>query len=194
MEITKTFYPKNRSQWRMWLEKNHNKQKEIWLIYYKKHTGKPRVTYNDAVEEALCFGWIDSTIKRIDDEKYCQKFTPRNHKSGWSELNIMRVKKLIKEGKMTDAGMVKFNPDKIITPTRIINTDEKDIPSFILDAFKENPLALENFRKLAPSHKRNYLRWILEAKKDDTRQRRLEKAMKMLSKGEVIGVNTRMND
>lgn len=188
MEITKTYYPKKRSQWRKWLEKNHTKQKEIWLIFYKKHTGKLRVSYNDAVEEALCFGWIDSTVKRIDDEKFCQKFTPRNHKSGWSELNIMRVKKLVKEGIMTDAGMVKFKPDNIITPTRSINIDEKDIPSFILKALKKSPSALEKFNKLAPSHKRNYLRWITEAKREETRQRRLDKAVKMLCKGEVLGI------
>ena len=188
MEITKTYYPKKRNEWRKWLEKNHKKEKEIWVIFYKKHTEKPRVSYNDAVEEALCFGWIDSTVKRIDDEKYCQKFTPRNHKSGWSELNIMRVKKLIKEGKMTDAGMMKFKPDNINTTTRLINTDEKDIPSFILDALKKKPKALENFLELAPSHKRNYLRWITEAKREDTRQRRLTKAKDMLVKSKVLGI------
>lgn len=188
MEITKTFYPKNRSQWRKWLDKNHKKQKEIWLIFYKKHTGKPRIPYNDAVEEALCFGWIDSTVKRIDDEKYCQKFSPRNHKSGWSESNILRMKKLIKEGKMTDAGMMKFKPENNIPSTILINTDEKDIPSFILETLKKNPPALEKFLKLPPSHKRNYLRWITEAKREETRQRRLEKAVKMLNKGEVLGI------
>ncbi|TAL69907.1 MAG: hypothetical protein EPN82_04625 [Bacteroidetes bacterium] len=193
MEITKTYYPKTRNEWRKWLEKNHKKEKEIWLVFYKKHTGKPRVSYDDAVEEALCFGWIDSTVKRIDDEKYCQKFTPRNQKSGWSELNIMRVNKLNKEGKMTDAGMEKFKPENK-NSQRIDNSDDKNIPSFILSVLKKNPTAYNSFKQLAPSHKKNYLRWIMEAKKVETKQRRLEKAMKMLSKGEVIGVNTRIND
>ncbi|OGU39956.1 MAG: hypothetical protein A2X61_16285 [Ignavibacteria bacterium GWB2_35_12] len=188
MEITKTIYAKNRIEWRKWLEKNYDEQKEIWLIYYKKHTGKPRIPYNDAVEEALCFGWIDSTIKRIDDEKYCQKFTPRNHKSGWSESNILRMKKLIKDGKMTDAGMAKFKPENKLYPTRLINTDEKDIPSFILDALKENSSALEKFRKLAPSHKRNYLRWITEPKREETREKRLAKTVELLSKGKTLGM------
>jgi uncharacterized protein YdeI (YjbR/CyaY-like superfamily) len=188
MEITKTYYPKKRSDWRKWLEKNHKKEKEIWLFFYKKHTGKQRISYGDAVEEALCFGWIDSTVKRIDEEKYCQKFSPRNNNSVWSELNIKRVKKLIKEGKMTDAGMVKFKSDNIITPTRLINTDEKDIPSFILDALKKSPSALEKFQKIAPSHKRNYLRWITEAKREETRQRRLAQAVKMLLNSKVLGI------
>lgn len=85
-------YLPTRSEWRQWLSKNHAGVKVIWLVYYKKHTGKPSIPYDDAVEEALCFGWIDSTIKRIDDERYMQKFTPRNLKSEWSDLNIRRVR------------------------------------------------------------------------------------------------------
>jgi len=104
MEITKTLYITTRAKWRKWLEKNHNTEKEIWLIYYKKHTGKPRIPYDDAVEEALCFGWIDSIIKRIDEEKYTQNFSPRKQNSVWSDLNKKRVKKLIEEGKITKAG------------------------------------------------------------------------------------------
>ena len=92
---------KNRDEWRNWLKDYHNIAKGIWLIYYKKHTKKPSVYYNDAVEEALCFGWIDSLVKRIDDERYMQKYTPRNPNSSWSELNKQRVEKMIAEGKMT---------------------------------------------------------------------------------------------
>ncbi|MBI5325628.1 MAG: YdeI/OmpD-associated family protein [Ignavibacteriae bacterium] len=187
MEITKTKYAKNRKEWRKWLEKNYDKQKEIWLIFYKKHTGKPRVSYNDAVEEALCFGWIDSTLKRIDDEKYCQKFSPRNHRSGWSELNIMRVNKLIKEGKMTDAGMEKFKPDNKIIPSSSISVQEKDIPSYIIKFLKNNPPAYDNFKNLAVSHKRNFIRWITDAKREETRLKRLTKAIQLLKKGEKLG-------
>ena len=87
MEITKTYYVATRSEWCKWLQKHHTSATEIWLIYYKKHTGMPRVSYNDAVEEALCFGWIDSLVKRVDADTYAQKFTPRKSKSKWSELN-----------------------------------------------------------------------------------------------------------
>lgn len=107
MEITKQLYVTDRDAWRAWLEKNYDTEKEIWLIYYKKHTGKPRIPYDDAVEEALCFGWIDSTVKRVDDEKFAQKFTPRKNKSNWSDLNKKRAKKMIREGRMTKAGFLK---------------------------------------------------------------------------------------
>ena len=100
----KTLYVKDRDEWRKWLENNYDSENEIWLIYYKKHSDKIRIPYDDAVEEALCFGWIDSLVKSIDDEKYMQKYTPRKKNSVWSEYNVKRCEKMIKEGKMTNAG------------------------------------------------------------------------------------------
>lgn len=108
VEITKTFTPKSRKEWREWLTKNHDKTTEIWLVYYKKHTGKPTIKYEEAVEEALCFGWIDGIEKRIDEERYAQRFTPRRKNSNWSESNIARYKKLVKQGLMTKAGKKAF--------------------------------------------------------------------------------------
>lgn len=105
MNITETFYAKNRKEWRAWLAKNHAQAKEIWLIYYKKHSGKPRIPYDHAVEEALCYGWIDSTVKTVDQDSIAQRFTPRRHGSAWSELNKERVRALVAAGKMTAAGM-----------------------------------------------------------------------------------------
>ena len=99
MLMGETIYITDRMKWRAWLRKNRKIKKEIWLIYYKKHTGKSRIAYDDAVEEALCYGWIDSTVKRIDNDRFAQKYTPRREKSNWSDLNIERAKKLIKEGK-----------------------------------------------------------------------------------------------
>ena len=101
MEIGRTLYITNRKAWRAWLARNHAREKEIWLIYYKKHTGKPRIPYDDAVEEALCYGWIDSIIKRVDDERTAQRFSPRRPKSSLSETNKERVRRLIKAKKMT---------------------------------------------------------------------------------------------
>jgi uncharacterized protein YdeI (YjbR/CyaY-like superfamily) len=98
-------YVKNRTAWRNWLSKNFDRNNGVWLVFYKKQTGMPAIDYDDAVEEALCFGWIDSTIKRLDDEKYVRKFTPRKNGSNWSDLNKKRVAKLIKSGLMTDAGL-----------------------------------------------------------------------------------------
>ena len=97
-------YMRSRAAWRNWLQKNHKARTEVWLVYYKKHTGKPTVTYDDAVEEALCFGWIDSTVRTIDDERYMQKFTPRRPGSVWSETNIKRARRMIDQGLMTESG------------------------------------------------------------------------------------------
>ena len=104
MEIGETLYVSDREQWRAWLAEYHDKEQEIWLIYYKKGSGKARIPYNDAVEEALCYGWIDSIVKGIDDKKYTQRFTPRKPKSNLSAMNRERVHRLLEQGKMTDAG------------------------------------------------------------------------------------------
>src|SRR5687767_12169159 len=122
MDITQKFYARNRSAWRKWLEKNHDKKKEIWLVYYKKSSGKPRVEYSDAVEEALCFGWIDSTQKPIDEQCFAQRFTPRKDKANWSDLNKERAKRMIEQGLMTPAGLQKLgNALKIDPKTRKVS-------------------------------------------------------------------------
>lgn len=109
MEITKRTTAANRSEWRAWLEDHHATETEVWLVYTKKGSGKPSVTYLESLEEALCFGWIDSLIQSIDDEKYARKFNPRRTGSKWSELNKHLVTKLIKEGRMTEAGLARVN-------------------------------------------------------------------------------------
>src|SRR5256885_14789235 len=118
MKISKTLYVTSRDDWRAWLEKNHETEKEVWLIYYKKHTNRPRIPYDDAVEEALCFGWIDSIVQKIDDERYAQKFTPRKSSSKWSESNKRRVRKLLQEGRMTQAGLAKIGGGGLKTEAR----------------------------------------------------------------------------
>ena len=105
MELGKTLYVHGRKAWRAWLSKNHKKEKEIWLIYCRKSSGKPRIPYNDAVEEALCFGWIDSIVKKIDDERFAQRFTPRGPRSRLSQANRERIREMISEGKMTKEGL-----------------------------------------------------------------------------------------
>ena len=98
-------YVTTRDEWRAWLAEHHDTEREVWLVSYKKHTGRPQIPYDDAVEEALCFGWIDSLVKTIDDERFAQKFSPRKGKSNWSESNKRRVRKLVREGRMTEAGL-----------------------------------------------------------------------------------------
>jgi uncharacterized protein YdeI (YjbR/CyaY-like superfamily) len=177
----RTLYVTNRDDWRRWLKKNHSSQKEVWLIYFKKHTGKPRIPYDDAVEEAICFGWIDSTVKRLDDQKYAQKFTQRNQKSNWSELNKKRAKKMIKQGRMTQAGLVKF---KQAGKQKQEEAKEKPagrkllIPSDLKKALSANKKALENFNNFAPSYRRLYIGWIKDAKRPETRQKRIKQTIK----------------
>lgn len=108
MEISKTLYVKKREQWRKWLEKNHLKKPDIWLVFYKKNSGKQRIPYNDAVKEALCYGWIDSTVKPVDEICYAHRFSPRRNNSKLSEMNRERVRRLIKEKKMTEFGLEKI--------------------------------------------------------------------------------------
>src|SRR5437763_11840829 len=110
MEITNTLYVTNRDDWRAWLEEHHATEPEIWLVFYRKASGKSRIPYDEAVEEALCFGWIDSIVKGIDEERFAQRFSPRKPKSAWSELNKERVRRLMEQGKMTQAGLDKMEP------------------------------------------------------------------------------------
>jgi len=185
MEITETCYARDRSTWRKWLEKHHESFREVWLVYYKKHTGKPTVSYNDAVEEALCFGWIDSTVKRIDEEKYAQKFTPRKKNSKWSDWNKKRIKKLLAEGTMAPAGLKAIeNVDLTIEP----KSEQKElvIPDYIIEGLASNNKAFEFFSNLSPSRKRMFVGWIDSAKKEETRQRRLLETIRLCSENKLL--------
>jgi uncharacterized protein YdeI (YjbR/CyaY-like superfamily) len=190
MNMPKTVHVTDREAWRAWLRENHDKEKEIWLIFYKKHTGKPRVAYNDAVEEALCFGWIDSIVKRIDDETYAQKFTPRKAKSKWSEHNKRRVVKMIQEGRMTGTGLALVEAAQESGAwERVIQPYKADItPPGLKDELSAHPLAWENFNRLAPSQQRQYIGWITTAKKEQTRQKRLRVAIAMLAQNRKLGM------
>jgi uncharacterized protein YdeI (YjbR/CyaY-like superfamily) len=190
MKTTNELYVTNRIDWRTWFRKNHGSKKEVWLIYYKKHTGKPSIPYDDSIEEAICFGWIDNIIKRIDDEKFVRKFTPRKAKSKWSEVNKKRARKMMKEGKMTEAGLAKIREAKKsgewfkVAPLR----KELVIPPYMKEALAKNKRALDNFSNLAKSYKRQYVGWISSAKREETRRRRLAEAIRLLEKNERLGM------
>lgn len=179
-EITESRAFKNRRDWRVWLEKNHASKKELWLILYKKHSKKPSVRLDEAVEEALCFGWIDGMLKRIDGEKHVVRFTPRKKGSVWSEINIDRVNRLTKDGKMTKAGLEKFKGAKADPMFKILKRDF-EIQQFIIDGLKSNKKAWETFDKLAPSHKKQYVWWIASAKREETRKKRLQETVRRCS-------------
>lgn len=160
MNLGKTLYFTNRTDWRAWLVKNHNKEKEIWLIYYRKSSGKPRISYNDAVEEALCYGWIDSILKKIDEEKFAQRFSPRRPKSKLSEMNKERIRQLIKQKKMTSTGItaVKNLMDTSARNLKLI------IKSDILKELKQDKKIWENFQRFPESYKRVRIGWIESAR------------------------------
>lgn len=182
---------KDREAWRAWLEKNHASSQGVWLVYYKKSTGKPSVRYDAAVEEALCFGWIDSTVQSIDDERYMQQFTPRRDVNNWSDLNKRRIAMLIASGRMTPPGIAKLG-NCLEKPPRNGSLSahgkrEKAppprVPAPIKKAFQADAKAWAFFQRLAPSYKRGYLMWINTAKREETRQKRIARATTMLAQG-----------
>src|SRR5262249_48729531 len=186
MEMRKTLYVPSREEWRAWLTKHYQSETEVWLIYYKKHTGQLRISYDHAVEEALCFGWVDSIVKRIDDDKFAQKFTPRRDWTKWSALNKRRLRKLIREGRMTEAGLAKIDRAMLgDKPARAGQAKQSkgdlDVPRFVKQALTADGKAAETFRRLSPSPRQAYIRWITEPKKDQTRQRRLQESVSRLA-------------
>ena len=151
MDIGKTLYLSDRQAWRRWLEEHYDKEKEIWIVYPKKATGKPRILYNDAVEEALCFGWIDSTTKRIDETSYAQRFSPRNPKSPYSESNKQRLRALVKQGLVIPS--VKATIAGILEEVFVVPPD-------ILEALKVNKEAWINFQQFSLDYKRIRIAFI----------------------------------
>lgn len=180
MNIGKTLYVKNRRAWRSWLAKHHQTAAEIWLIYYKKGSGKPRIPYNDAVDEALCYGWIDSILKPIDDKKYAQRFSPRRKTSKLSEMNRERVRRMIKAGRMTKAGMA-----------AIEHTGEgrSTLPTDILAHLKADPTAWKHFQKFPASYKRIRVGWIDAARhRREVFEQRLRYFLKMTAQNKRFGM------
>ncbi len=171
---------KKRAEWRSWLQKNAKTSPGIWLIYYKKASGKPRIAYEDAVEEALCFGWIDGKIKRLDDDRYAQSFTPRKATSRWSALNIKRATKLIEDGKMTAAGQSAFNPKRKAEPLPM------RFPANLENEFRSQKQAWENFQRFPSYYRRMTAGWVASAKKEETQLKRLRQLIEFSARNEKI--------
>jgi len=179
--------------WRAWLERNHDREDGIWLVYYKKASGKRSVTYEEALDEALCYGWIDSIVNRIDDERYMQKWTPRRPGSIWSAANKARIKKLKDGGRLTAAGLEKISAAKrdgswnrLSDIDRIGRTNE--IPEDLRAALAENLAAGIKFDRLAPSQKKLWAWWIISAKRPETRARRVAETVSGVAAGRRPGM------
>lgn len=180
----------NREDWRTWLLEHHDSEKEVWLVYYKKNSGKLSIPYSDSVEEALCFGWVDSIIRKIDTTRFARKFTPRNATSNWSEANKERAAEMIEEGKMAPAGLAKVQVAKEAGRWNKTYTKKKElmIPSYIEETLAKNDKALSFYNTLAPSHKRNAAAWITSAKREETRRKRLVEFIGLLEQGKKLGM------
>lgn len=166
------FQPKSRKAWRTWLHKNHATATGVWLVYAKKHTGLPSLTYNDAVEEALCFGWIDNKINSIDDDFYMQVFTPRKPKSAWSAVNKARVERLMTAGLMTAAGLATVKTAKALgTWNAASQVDVTTVPADLRSALDANSRAQRNWMSYSESMRRLFLRKLASAKRPETRAR-----------------------
>lgn len=174
-----TIYAKDRQTWREWLENNHLSLPGIWLVYYKVKTNKPSIKYNEAVKEALCFGWIDSKVKSLDEERYMQIFTPRKPKSVWSKLNKQYVDEVIEQGLMTNIGLKKIEAAKQDGSwTALDEIEVLTIPTDLKQALETNEIAKGNFEAFSNSSKKNILFWIDTAKRPETRSKRIEQTIK----------------
>ena len=170
-----SFHPKTREEWREWLQENHTQDDGIWLIRYKKATGKPYVDVDESVEEALCFGWIDSLPRKLDDERTMLYVAPRKPQSNWSALNKKRVEKMIEKGLMTPAGLEKIEIAKEDGSwTALDDVEALVIPDDLSEAFDQYSASRDNFEAFPRSVKRGILEWILNAKRPATRQKRIE--------------------
>lgn len=188
MKMVSTYYAKDRQEWRSWLEEHHQSVKEVWLVYYKAASGQASISYEDSVEEALCFGWVDSIIQKIDEQRYARKFTPRTNTAKWSESNKRRMAKLIREGRMTEAGLGKLDNLARLDEPSVERPRELVIPSYIEQRLRENPVAWENFNHMAPSQRRIYIGWISDANRIETIDRRLAEAIQRLEKNLPLGM------
>src|SRR5690349_333448 len=178
MKVMKRFPATDRSTWRSWLAANYASEREVWVVFQKKHTGRIGMSYEESVEEALCFGWIDSIVKRLDDDSYARKFTPRTDNTNWSESNKRRVARCIKDGRMTAIGLAKIsypNPENYQPIERGSSKSARPavaLPLFVTRSLRANPTVWKHFNSLPPSHQRSYIGWITQAKREETRERR----------------------
>lgn len=179
-KLTRTLYVHRVADWRAWLRKHHKTAREIWLVYYRKASGKPRVSYNAAVDEAICFGWIDSTVRKIDADRFAQRFTPRRTGSKTSEMNKARARRLVHEERMTRAGLVAIGT---LATKRLV------IPADIRAALERDPLAWKRFRRFPASYRRIRVAFVEGARRRPAEfRRRLRNLVRMSAKNERFGM------
>ncbi len=177
--------------WTQWLEKNHDREKVVWLVFLKKGKGAVPFDYPMALDEALCYGWVDSLLKKIDEREYMRKFTPRKPGSTWSETNKKRVEQLIGEGRMKAPGLQAVEIarkngmwDKGVKPPEV----DESLPGALLQAFQSNPKARDHYFGLSSRCQKQYNIWINFAKRPGTVKKRVEESIALLEKGKELGL------
>jgi uncharacterized protein YdeI (YjbR/CyaY-like superfamily) len=182
MAELKKVKPKSRNEWRAWLDKNHAASTGIWLVFAKKHTGLPTLSYEDAVQEALCYGWIDSVVKSIDERFHMQMFTPRKPKSRWSATNKARLVTLMKAGAMAPAGLAAVEQAKKSGSWKgYASVDAMTIPPELKRAFDANPEAKQNWPNYSASAQRSFLHMVNDAKRPETREKRVRRVIELVA-------------
>ena len=175
---------RNLREWRSWMEEHHASSAGVWLVFYKGQGRNRSIPYEESVREALCFGWIDSLIKRLDDDRYARKFTPRKASSKWSEINRKRWAELKESDRLEAPGLAAAPTGKAYAARLVI----PDLPAYIAAAFKKAPAAWSSFQGLARSHRREYVGWIHTAKRPETREKRIRESIVLLSAGKKLGL------
>jgi uncharacterized protein YdeI (YjbR/CyaY-like superfamily) len=175
--MSPVFFP-DQNEFRKWLKKNHAKESEIVVGYYKVSTGKPSMTWSESVDQAICYGWIDGIRRSIDDESYSIRFTPRRPTSIWSKINLKKVEELTKKGLMEQPGLDIFNNRKAKSGVYSFENEVQKLDGNLEKTFKENINAWEFFKKQPPSYQKNIYNWIMSAKQEATKNSRLNKLIK----------------
>jgi uncharacterized protein YdeI (YjbR/CyaY-like superfamily) len=184
----KTLLARTLADWRKWLARHHASEPEVWLIFHKQHTGLTSIAYSDALDEALCFGWVDSLVKRLDEKRYARKFTPRRPDSRWSEVNRKRYGQLKAQGRLKPAGIARPptrrgsapRPQRLELPAKL--------PAYMAAALRKHARARRYFENLPPEQRRRYFAWIESAKRQETKLKRLKEAIGLLADGKVLGL------
>ncbi len=184
-KIAKLLEVRSRQEWRKWLEKNHNLERELWLVFRKGPMANAAFKYTDAIEEALCFGWVDSIVKRLDDERFARKFTPRKADSRWSSLNRRRYEDLKSRGLLAAPGLERAPTNRSGDAPRPSLTK---LTPHIEKRLKSSPHAWKFFESLAPSYRRAYIGWVESAKRNETKEKRLREVVSLLAAGKKLGM------
>jgi uncharacterized protein YdeI (YjbR/CyaY-like superfamily) len=184
-EIKQIYFP-TIEKWRKWLQENHIKENKIAVIRYKKHTGKPSPNYMDLMHEAICFGWIDSTVKRIDEDTFLTNFSKRTNHSKWGNNTLRYAKELTEKGRMSEQG-TKYYLEGLKKPTYDDGIpDNPDVPPYLKKALNQDKVAKEKFKNFPPSYKKSLLRWLLKAKLLETREKRIKAIIKMVKENKKM--------